>query len=218
MDISITILQHTPSTTSIFTSSDVKTDPFTFVISMDQQSIVTYLRLKGLNTVEIHDDRQATLKGEAKSYRTVTYHLRKPSFSSAKTHQPSESPAPILNESDEAILRTFLKSLSHRCRSLRAEPTDTLPRSTTTSRTSLGSSFDIFAESHIFCRKLTSTLGYNFHLNSSRCSSTRKDRAWHGIVILDESWFCFAIDNERIWLPEETEAPERTGSPFSREK
>jgi hypothetical protein len=71
---------------------------------MDQQSIVMYLSLRGLNAVKIHNDLVATLKGEAKSGSTVTYCLRKPSFSSPKTLQPSESPAPILNESDEAIL------------------------------------------------------------------------------------------------------------------
>jgi hypothetical protein len=71
---------------------------------MDQQSIVMYLSLKGLNAVEIDNNLAATLKGEAKSYGIVAYYLRKPSFSSLKTPQSSESPAPILNESDEAIL------------------------------------------------------------------------------------------------------------------
>jgi hypothetical protein len=63
-----------------------------------------YLSLKGLNAVEIHNDLVAILKGEARSCRTVTYYPRKPSFSSPKTLQPSENPAPILNESDETIL------------------------------------------------------------------------------------------------------------------
>jgi hypothetical protein len=63
-----------------------------------------YLSLKGLNAVEIHIDLVVTLKGEAKSYSTVVHHLRKPSSSSPKTPQPSESPASILIESDEAIL------------------------------------------------------------------------------------------------------------------
>jgi hypothetical protein len=74
---------------------------------MDQQSIVMYLSLKGLNTVEIHNDLVAPLKGEAKSHCTVMYYLRKPSFSSPKTPRPSESPASILNESDEAVLLTL---------------------------------------------------------------------------------------------------------------
>jgi hypothetical protein len=71
---------------------------------MDQQSIVMYLSLKGLNAVEIHNDLVATLKGEAKSHSIVTYYLRKLSSSSPKTLQPSESPAPIHNELNEAIL------------------------------------------------------------------------------------------------------------------
>jgi hypothetical protein len=33
--------------------------------------------------------------------------------------------------------------------------------------------------------------------------------AWHDIVTLDESWFDFTTDHERIWPPEGTEAPER---------
>jgi hypothetical protein len=68
----------------------------------------------------------------------------------------------------------YLKSLSHRCGSLRAEPTDTLPRSATTSRKSLGSPFGVFVGSHVFCRKLTCIPEHNFRLNSSRCSITRK--------------------------------------------
>jgi hypothetical protein len=70
---------------------------------MNQQSIAMYLSLKGLNAVEIYNDIVVTLKGEAKSYRTVAYPLCKPNFSSPKTAQPSESPAPILIESDETI-------------------------------------------------------------------------------------------------------------------
>jgi hypothetical protein len=95
--IPIAILQHTTSTTFVFTSPDVKTDPSRSVILIDQQSIVMYLSLKDLNAVEIHKDLAATLMGEAKFDSIVTYYLRKPSFSSPKTPQPSESPAPILN-------------------------------------------------------------------------------------------------------------------------
>jgi hypothetical protein len=86
------------STTSVFTCQDVKTD---------QQSIVMYLSLKDLNAVEIHNDFVATLKGEVKSCRAVTYDLRKLSFSSPKTLQSSESPSPILNELNETILLTL---------------------------------------------------------------------------------------------------------------
>jgi hypothetical protein len=102
--IPITILQKATNSMLVFTSPDVKTDPFRSVISMDQRSIVMYRSLKGLNAIESHNDLVATPKGEAKFYSTVTYYLRKPSFSSPKTPQASESPNPILNESDEALL------------------------------------------------------------------------------------------------------------------
>jgi hypothetical protein len=71
---------------------------------MDWQSIVMYISLKGLNAVKIHNDLVATLRGEAKFYITGTYYLRKPSFLSPKIPQPCESPAPILDESNEAIV------------------------------------------------------------------------------------------------------------------
>jgi hypothetical protein len=61
MYIPITILQHTTSVTSVFTSPDGKTDPLRSVISIGQQSIVIYLSLKGLSAVEIHNDLVATL-------------------------------------------------------------------------------------------------------------------------------------------------------------
>jgi hypothetical protein len=49
LHIPIIILQYTTSTTSVFTSPGVKTDPLRSVISMDQQSVVVYLSLKCVN-------------------------------------------------------------------------------------------------------------------------------------------------------------------------
>jgi hypothetical protein len=37
----------------------------------------------------------------------------------------------------------------------------------------------------------------------------QKDREWHDIVTLNEFWFYFTTDQERMWLPEGTEAPEK---------
>jgi hypothetical protein len=34
----------------------------------------------------------------------------------------------------------------------------------------------------------------------------QKDKMWHDIVTLNESWFYFTTDYERIWPPEGTEA------------
>jgi hypothetical protein len=38
----------------------------------------------------------------------------------------------------------------------------------------------------------------------------QKDRAWHDIVTLDESWFYFTTGHERISLPKRTETPEKS--------
>jgi hypothetical protein len=35
------------------------------------------------------------------------------------------------------------------------------------------------------------------------------DRAWHGIITLDESWFCLSTDYEFVWLPRDEKVPER---------
>jgi hypothetical protein len=69
----ITLLEDITSTTSIFTSPDIKTDPRKSVNSMDQQSVVMYLSLKGLNAVETQNDLVTTFKCEAKSDGTLMY-------------------------------------------------------------------------------------------------------------------------------------------------
>jgi hypothetical protein len=77
MYIPITILQRATSTTSVFTSPDVKSDLLRSVLSTDQQLIVMYLSLKRLNAVKIHNNLVATLKGEANSDSTITDYPRK---------------------------------------------------------------------------------------------------------------------------------------------
>jgi hypothetical protein len=142
---------------------------------MDFQSIVMYLSLKGLNAVEIHSDLVAILKGEAKFYRIVACHLRNPSFSSPVIPSPSESPAPILNESDEADLLSFSEQPFTSVRQLAGRAH--LHPSTVYDHPAHKLGFtvqDIFVGSYLFCGRLTSTPEHNFHLNSSRCSNTRK--------------------------------------------
>jgi hypothetical protein len=194
---------------SVFTSPDVQTDPLRSVISIDKQSIVMYLRLKSLNAVEIHNDLVATLKGEGKSDGTVTYYFRESSFSSPETPRPSESPAPILNELDEVILLV-----------LSEEPFASVRQLALTAHLCHSTTYD-----HL-TRKLGFTVRYLRwvpHLLSKTDKHPRaqlsfelfemlqhqKDRAWHDIIMLNESWFYFTTNHERIWLPEGTEAPKR---------
>jgi hypothetical protein len=37
----------------------------------------------------------------------------------------------------------------------------------------------------------------------------QRDRAWHEIVTLDESWFYPSTDYEFVWLPRDEKVPER---------
>jgi DNA-binding transcriptional ArsR family regulator len=164
---------------------------------------------KGLKAVEIHNNLVATFKGEAMSYSITTYYLRKPSFSSQKTRQFSESPAPILNESDEAILLALSKgsfvSVRHLARATHLHPSTVY--------------------NHLM-HKLGFTVQYLCwvpHLVSEPDKHTRvqllfelfamlqhqKDREGYDIVTLNESRSYFMIVHERICLPEGTEAPER---------
>jgi hypothetical protein len=164
-----------------FTFPDMETDPSRSVISMDQQLIVMYLSLKGLNTVEIHNVLVAIRKGETKFYSILMCNFHKPSFSRPKTPQPSESPAPILNESDEAV------SLA-----LSGEPFASVRQLTRRTHLHLSTVCDYFMHKFGFTvrhllwvphllSELTNTPEHKFHLNSSRCSSTRK--TGHGMTL-----------------------------------
>jgi hypothetical protein len=42
-----------------------------------------------------------------------------------------------------------------------------------------------------------------------RMLEVQRDRAWHDIVTLDESWFYRSTDYEFVWLPRDEKVPER---------
>jgi hypothetical protein len=37
----------------------------------------------------------------------------------------------------------------------------------------------------------------------------QRDRAWHDVIILDESWFYLITDYEFVWLPQDEKVSER---------
>jgi hypothetical protein len=168
-----------------------------------------YLSLKDLNAIKIHNAHVSTFKGEAKPYSTGTYYLRKPSFSRAKTPQPSESPAPILNEPDAAILLALSEESFTSVRQL--APRTHLHPSTVYDHHMHKLGFTVRylrwgprllseADKHAQAQLPFALFEILQHQN---------DRAGHDIVTLDESWFYFTTEHELIWLPEGTEAPER---------
>jgi hypothetical protein len=176
---------------------------------MDEPSIMMHLSLKDLTAVEIDNDLVARLKGEAKSDSTVRYYLRKPSFSSPKTFQPSESPARILNEVNEAIMLASseepLASMRRLARRTHLHPStiyDHLTHKLMLRVQYLRWVPHLLSEAHKHTRAQLS-----FEL--FEILQHQKDRAWFDIATLDESWYDFMTDHERIWLPERTEAPER---------
>jgi hypothetical protein len=44
----------------------------------------------------------------------------------------------------------------------------------------------------------------------------QRDRAWHSIVTLDESWFYRSTDYEFIWLPRDEKLPKENDTQFNR--
>jgi hypothetical protein len=44
----------------------------------------------------------------------------------------------------------------------------------------------------------------------------QRDRAWHDIVILDQSWFYLSTDYEFVWLPRDANAPKENDTQFNR--
>jgi hypothetical protein len=44
-----------------------------------------------------------------------------------------------------------------------------------------------------------------------RLLEVQRDRPWHEIVTLDESWFSLSTDYEIVWLPQNEKVPEREG-------
>jgi hypothetical protein len=168
-----------------------------------------YRSLRGLNAVKIHKDLVATLTGEAKSDGTVTCYLGRRSFSSSKIPQPSESPPPILNASDEAILLASSEepfaSVRRLARTVRPYPStvyDHLRHKLGLTVRYLHCVSDLLSEADKHTR---AQLSFELFEMLQR----QKDRAWHDIVTVDEDWFYFTTDHDQIWLPEGTEAPKR---------
>lgn len=176
---------------------------------MDQKSIVSYLSLKGMTAVQIHADLVATLKGEAVSYGSVTRYLRSKSFIDVKNLMQNGPPDQGLSEIDEAILAALEEQPFASVRQL--------------SRATHLASSTVYSH-------LTQKLGYTVrhlrwvpHILSEADKIVRaqlscqlmelleaqRRRSWHDIVTLDESWFYFTTDYERIWLPQDTSPPER---------
>jgi hypothetical protein len=176
---------------------------------MTQRPIVAYLSLKGISAHQIHDEIIGTLGPDAMSYSSVTRYLREARFPPLK---PEPHPADVqrdLNNSDHVILAALEDSPFASVRQL--------------SRLTRLNSMTVH-------RRLTQPLGFvaphlrwvphalsdaqkgervNMSRRLLRMLEVQRDRAWHGIATLDESWFCLSTDYGFVWLQRDKNVPER---------
>jgi hypothetical protein len=183
---------------------------------MTQHPIITYLALKGMLAREIHDDIVATLGPDAASYSSVTRYLREARFPPSKAELHPTDVQKDLDDSDQAILAAVEDSPFASVRQL--------------SRLTHFHSMTVY-------RRLTQSLGFvarhlrwvphalsdaqkggrvNLSQRLLRMLEVQRDRAWHDIVTLDESWFYLSTDYEFVWLPQNEKFPKENGTRFNR--
>jgi hypothetical protein len=153
---------------------------------MTQRPIVAYLLLKGMSTSEIHDDIIATLGLDTVSYSLVTRYLREARFPPSK---PEPHPADVqrdLNDSDQAILAALEDNPFASVRQL--SRLTRLPSTTVYRR--LAQSLGFVARHLRWVPYTLSDSQKGERVNLSRrilgILEVQRDRAWHGIVTLDE--------------------------------
>jgi hypothetical protein len=176
---------------------------------MTQRLIVAYLSLRGISPREIHDDIVATLGRDAMSYSSVTRYLREAQLPPSK---PEPHPADVqrdLDDSDQAILSALEDSPFASVRQLSRLthlPSTTVYRRLTQS---LG-----FVARHLRCvPHALSDAQKGKRVNLSRrlvqMPEVQRDRAWHDIVTLDESWFYLSTHYKFVCLQGDEKVPER---------
>jgi hypothetical protein len=164
---------------------------------MDQRTIVAYLELKGLSPRSIHQDLVATLGGGAMADSTVARYIH-----DAHCSPSSQMAAPIavpsgLDDSDEAILSALDENPFASVRQL--SRLTHIPATTVHHRLteSLG-----FPARHL--RWVPHALSEEQRAQRVELSRERlrilqvqvqRDRAWHDVVTLDESWFSLSTDH-----------------------
>jgi hypothetical protein len=176
---------------------------------MTQHPIVADLSLKGMPAREIHDDIVVTLGPDAVSYSSVTRYLREARFPLSK---PEPHPADVqrdLDDSGQAILAALEDSLFASVQQLSRL---TLRRP---SIAALPNRWDLWRFTldgrDVFCQMRKRARESICRGNYCECLmlEVQRDRAWHNIITLDESWSYVSPDYEFVWLPRDEKVPER---------
>jgi hypothetical protein len=190
------------------------------VKKMEQRSIVLYLARKGLSPLAIHDDLVTTLAEDAVSYSSVTRYLRDAVSASSNPPTPLPEPKAQFDDCDQAIL---LALTEHPFESVReSSRLSHRPRTTVHQRLTKSLRFRV---RHL--RWVPYLLSHSEKLNRVTLPQEllpmverQKQRSWHDIVTLDESWFCLSLntDHELIWRQPDGEIPGREPRTIRSEK
>jgi hypothetical protein len=73
-----------------------------------------------------------------------------------------------------------------------------------------------FDACHMFCQIRQKGQRVNLSRRLLRMLEVQRDRAWHDIVTLDESWFYLSTVYEFVWLPRDEEFPKENDTQFNR--
>jgi hypothetical protein len=176
---------------------------------MDFNSIVLYLKAKGMNTREIHSDLVATLGTKMLGYSTVTRWLRE-----AQLDQFSETAVDFtedaeVDEIDEAILSALEVQTFGSVRDI-ARLTR-LARSTVHWHLTRSLGF-LARHLHWIPHVLTEEQNRIRVSNSEQLLAILQEQqasSWRDLVALDESWFYLHTGHERIWLAPGETPPDR---------
>jgi hypothetical protein len=187
---------------------------------MDQRSIALYLSMKGLSAQLIHQELVDMLGFDTVGYSIVIWYLRTARFTGQSEEAPAEAELISTDQIDAAILKVladspfssmrklfrltcFPKSIVHRhlteslcfaVRHLRWIPHHLSDDQKAISRQSDGNQMAIRVN---LSRELLAVL------------EAQQSRGWDDIVTLDESWFEFSMNHERIWFAREEPVPDR---------
>jgi hypothetical protein len=178
------------------------------VKKMEQRSIFLYPARKGLSPLAIHDNLVTTLGADAMSHSSVTCYLRDAVFASSNPPTPLSEPEAQFDNCDHAILLALAEQPFASVREL--SRLIHLPRTTVHRRLTKSLAFRV--------RHLRWVPHLLSHSQKSDCLTLsqellpmlerQKQRSWHDIVTLDESWFYINTDHEPIWLRPDGEIPE----------
>jgi hypothetical protein len=166
---------------------------------MHQRTIAFDLRIKGLSAEAIVQDVGATFGTEAVAYSTVTRWLRTPKFAGQdeRAHDEAELTGTEL----------FGKAIMKAIRDNPLSPVRELSRLACLSRSTVHRHL---TESLVPAVSLLCSVPQRLADNQNMIRVTlfreplqafQKEQAcgWHNIVSLDEAWFYFLTDDERIW-------------------